>query len=484
VNGTLYGTTAFGGFVDKEECANSSCGTIFSITTSGKETVLHRFAENYENDGAACGKAVHTLERVGEAYVMQVVRAITTLSALLMGGCSLSGHSVVPFGAFPFAADATQPSKEIVMDKFRSPTYGNNLPSPLTPDGAGSYYGTTSVGGVGYGTLYELSPNGQSGWRKKVLHTFKNYLDGGFPEFTPLIVDKHGDLYGTAHNGGTNGLGVAFRFHRTAHGLAETVLHNFGNGDAYPFNSLIMDRAGNLYGTDNVYHDGGGITEGVYEITSSKGGWLYGTIYDMGMAAANGVCGGLALDPNGNIFGLSCGLIEPSIVFELKRTSGSWSPSILYSFKKLATYPLGTPVLDKAGNIYGTTADGGAEKHGTVYRLRPSKTGSWKLETLYAFKGGADGAGPYAGIAFDESGNIYGTTVVGGTSNSGTVFELTAGTYGEKILWSFDGKDGSEPLTPVTLDSAGNLFGTTSSGSGGHHCVQAAGCGNAFELTR
>ncbi len=413
---------------------------------------------------------------------MQAVRPIAILSALLMGGCSLSGHSAVPSGAVPLAADAKQSAKEIVLDKFGSPTYKNNLPSPLTSDGAGGYYGTTSAGGSGYGTLYELFPNRDGGWRKKVIHTFKNYLDGGFPAFTPLIVGKHGDLYGTTQEGGLNGLGVAFRFHRVAQGWVETALHDFGNGDAYPFNSLIMDRAGNLYGTDTVYHDGGGLTEGVYEISPSKGGWLYKIIYDLGMQAANGVSGGLVLDPNGNIFGLSCGLIEPAIVFELQRTSSGWNPNILYSFENVATYPLGAPVLDKAGNIYGTTQGGGAKKLGTVYRLRPSKTGSWKLETLYAFKGGADGGYPYAGITFDGSGNIYGTTF-GNTSNSGTVFELTAGTYREKVLWTFDGKDGSAPLTPVTLDGAGNLFGTTSSG-GGHHCLQAAGCGNAYELTR
>ena len=414
---------------------------------------------------------------------MQAVRALAILSALLVGGCSLSGEFAAPSGAAPVAADARRASKELALYKFRSPTYGNNLPSPLTPDDAGGYYGTTSVGGLGYGTLYEVSPSGKGGWDKKVLHTFKNYLDGGFPAFTPLIVDNHGDVYGTTQEGGRNELGVAFRFHHAAHAWVETVLHNFGNGDAYPFNSLIMDRAGNLYGTDTVYHDGGGLTEGVYEISLAKGGWLYKIIYDLGMAAANGVSGGLVLDSNGNIFGLSCGLIQPAIVFELKRTNGNWSPSILFRFKNVATYPLGAPVLDKAGNIYGTTQGGGTKKQGTVYELRPSKTGSAKLETLYAFKGGADGGYPYAGITFDRSGNIYGTTF-GGTSNSGTIFELTAGTYSENVLWTFNGKDGSEPLTPVTLDSAGNLFGTTSAGGGGHRCLQAGGCGNAFELTR
>jgi uncharacterized repeat protein (TIGR03803 family) len=104
------------------------------------------------------------------------------------------------------------------------------------------------------------------------------------------------------------------------------------------------------------------------------------------------------------------------------------------------------------------------------------------METLYAFKGGADGGGPYAGVTFDGSGNIYGTTLAG-ASNSGTVFELTANTHSEKVLWTFDGKDGSAPLAPVVLDGAGNLFGTTSSGGGNKRCYAKAGCGNVFELT-
>src|SRR5580700_3558843 len=109
------------------------------------------------------------------------------LLTLLIAGCSVSNNPAMPGVAASSAASGTKSSNELVVDKFTSPTYGNNLPSPLTPDGAGNYYGTTSVGGLGYGTLYELSPNGQDGWSQTILHTFTNYLDGGFPEFTPLI---------------------------------------------------------------------------------------------------------------------------------------------------------------------------------------------------------------------------------------------------------------------------------------------------------
>ncbi len=412
-----------------------------------------------------------------------MLRLRIALATLLMTGCSVSSNPAMPGLGGPVPANGAQPPKERVLDKFASTTYKGNFPSPLTPDGAGNYYGTTTAGGLGYGTLYELSPNSKGGWTQTVLHKFKGYLDGAYPEFTPLVFDKHGDLYGITGEGGANEFGVAYRFHRTAHGWVEKVLHNFGNGDAYPFNNVIVDQAGNLYGTDNVYHDGGGITEGVYEISPSGSGWLYKIIYDLGVPAANGGGGGLVMDSSGNIFGLSSGFIKPAIVFELERTSGGWNPVVLFTFKTITIYPLGAPVLDRMGNIYGTTQGGGTPKQGTVYKLKPSKSGRWTIVTLYAFKGGADGGFPYAGITFDGSGNIYGTTF-GDASNSGTVFELTAGSHSEKVLWTFDGKDGSEPMAPVVLDGAGNLFGTTSSGGGDKQCYAAAGCGNAFEIIR
>ncbi len=152
---------------------------------------------------------------------------------------------------------------------------------------------------------------------------------------------------------------------------------------------------------------------------------------------------------------------------------------------------MGAPVLDQAGNLYGTTENGGAygEKdfgYGTVWKLSPGKKG-WTEKVLYSFKGGPnDGLAPVAGIVFDAAGNIYGTTYLGGTANNGTVFELVApagaGKYEEKVLWSFNGTDGSEPFSSLTLDSAGNLYGTTliggSTDEGG-----STGNGVVFEVT-
>jgi uncharacterized repeat protein (TIGR03803 family) len=125
-------------------------------------------------------------------------------------------------------------------------------------------------------------------------------------------------------------------------------------------------------------------------------------------------------------------------------------------------------VLDEAGNVYGTTWFGGAYNSGTIYKLSPG-TGRWKFEILYSFEGGpGDGSLPWAGIVFDAAGNIYGTTSAGGEYGAGTVFELGAGagkgSYKEKVLWSFNGTDGSLPSDSLILDNAGDLYGATYSG--------------------
>jgi uncharacterized repeat protein (TIGR03803 family) len=137
-------------------------------------------------------------------------------------------------------------------------------------------------------------------------------------------------------------------------------------------------------------------------------------------------------------------------------------------------------VLDSAGNLYGTTEFGGAKNLGTVYKLSPGKKG-WKEKILYSFKSGEkDGKVPAAGIVFDATGNIYGTTSGGGDYGLGTVFELVApvgkGSYKERILWSFGGPDGGRPFDSLILDNAGNLYGTASQGGSG-------GYGVVFEVT-
>jgi uncharacterized repeat protein (TIGR03803 family) len=191
----------------------------------------------------------------------------------------------------------------------------------------------------------------------------------------------------------------------------------------------------------------------------------------------------------GDIFG-----VAPSTVFQLSPDGkGGWNPSVIHTFTggtKDGSAAQGAPKPDRAGNLYGTTSSGGAKNNGTVYKLSPiltgKKKGTWTEKILYSFKGGTkDGGGPQAGVVLDAGGNIYGTTVNGGKSGDGTVFELVApvgkAAYKEKILWSFNRTDGAYPYASLIVDSADNLFGTTAGGGTGAPCP-AGGCGVTFEV--
>ncbi len=241
----------------------------------------------------------------------------------------------------------------------------------------------------------------------------------------------------------------------------EKVLYSFAGGThgADPVNGLIMDAAGNLYGT-TYYGDKNGT---VFELSASGGNWTGQVI-----SPVNTTYAGLTMDVKGNIFGVTD---DPS-AFELSPNGdGSWTPTVIYSFagSNNGYYEEGTPVLDTSGNLYGTTTIGGIKNYGTVYKLVPGKDGKWTEKILHSFKGDRDdGSEPWAGIVFDDAGNIYGTTVSGGKYGDGTVFELIAeagkDNYKERILWDFGGSDGSQPYGSLILDSKGNLYGTTKYG--------------------
>src|SRR2546430_13820984 len=148
-------------------------------------------------------------------------------------------------------------------------------------------------------------------------------------------------------------------------------------------------------------------------------------------------------------------------------------------------FPRASLIFDSAGHLYGTTQGGGAGDFGTVFKLAFTGT-RWTERVLYRFTGGTDGSTPVGGVAMDKAGNLYGTTLYGGTYGYGTVFKLTASRPGwtETVLYSFKGSaDGIYPFAGVTLDAAGNLYGTTYAGGLGRCSQENNGCGTVFELT-
>jgi uncharacterized repeat protein (TIGR03803 family) len=331
--------------------------------------------------------------------------------------------------------------QEKVLHSFGNGTDGENPYGGLIMDAAGNLYGTTQQGGIyGYfGTVFELTPAQGGGWSEKVLHSFGNGTDGADP-YGGLIMDAAGNLYGTTYGGGIHGGGTAFEL--TPNGIGgwtETVLRSFGSGTdgANPYSGLIFDSGGNLYGT-TVY---GGIH-------------TYGTVFE--------------LSPNG---------------------SGGWTEKVLHSFNLNGTdaaEPYAGLVMDRYGILYGTTRFGGVHYAGAVFQLLP-EDGGWTETVLHSFGNGTDGAYPYGGVIIDLFENIYGTTWGGGihTCNNipnscGTVFGMSpngSAGFTETVLHSFgNGNDGVNPYAGLIFDAAGNLDGTTV--YGGIH-----GGGTAFELT-
>src|ERR1700687_1271155 len=355
------------------------------------------------------------------------------------------------------------PQTETVLHSF---TYDDGAypESNLTFDGAGNLYGTTLLVGGGVGSVYELSPNGSGGWNETVLYQFTGGADGGLP-FCPVIFDSVGNLYGTAEEGGAYGNGVVFELSPVGASWKETVLYSFAGGTdgAHPVTGLIMDQAGNLYGT--TLYGGTSYNGIVFELSPSGGVWTERVIYNVDTSDA-----GLTMDAAGNIFG--AGL---TTAFELSPNGkGDWNPTVLHTFSQGGRKYLygvnGTPVLDKTGNLYGTRYGGGG--NGTVYKLSPGEKGKWTNQVLVSF---TNFTGPWAGVVLDATGNIYGTSLRGGTYGDGTVFELVApvaaGSYTEKVLWSFNGADGWYPRSGLILDSAGNLYCTTFEGGSGRYGV-------------
>lgn len=381
---------------------------------------------------------------------------------------------------------------------------GENPASSLTSDGAGNFYGTTQLGGANmYGTIYELSPNGSGGYSETVLYSFcslQNCADGSSP-YSYVTFDGRGNLYGTTYYGGLyasgpySGYGLVFELSPApeggcpggsngGNGWCETVLYNFTSAPdgAFPFSGITWDASGNAYGTT---YGGGSGTGTVFELSpNGNGGWNEQVLYDKGGYA------GVSIDGSGNLYGADD--VESGHVFKLSPNGGGWSATILHTFRagpNDGSQPEATPVLDNAGNVYGTTMSGGARKGmGTVWKLTAGPSGEYTEEILHSFIWGS-GSNPKGGLVFDSSGNIYSTTAFGIFKSPcydgcGTVFELAAGgsEYEWTFLWTFDGTDGGNPMGTLILN-AGNLYGTTYGGGTSSYCPGTGGCGVAFKIS-
>jgi uncharacterized repeat protein (TIGR03803 family) len=357
----------------------------------------------------------------------------------LYGTTSDVGASEVYGTVFRLTPDGSGGYTETVLHNFASgPNDGANPTAGLVLDAQGNLFGTTSSGGgASAGTVFELSPDGSGGYAEKVLYSFTDGTDGGLPS-AGLILDAHGNLFGTTQFGGSAGLGTVFELTPAGGGLyTQSVLHSFpGVPDGEePQSSLILDANGNLYGTTPLA--GSAYAGTVYELSpNGGGGYAERILYNFSAGADGGGPGaGLVLDANGNLYGTASGggKVNAGVVFRLAPNgTGGYTESVLYNFGtgvfEDGIHPSAGLILDAGGNLYGTAGAGGTDGRGTVFKLTPNGSGSYTESVLYNFQGSPDGNGPEASLVMDPSGNLYGTTTTGGPnrggSSYGTVFEI------------------------------------------------------------
>ena len=348
-------------------------------------------------------------------------------------------------------------------------------------DAAGNLYGTTAEGGYtggacadyGCGAVFKLKA-GADGWTINPLYNF-HFNDGNLP-IARVVFGPDGTLYGTTFNGGTSGeYGTVFNLRPPPTVCktrfcpwTETVLWNFtdrpdganpGRGD------LTFDAAGHLYGTTVIGGSYGGGT--VFELAQLPGGgWRENIDFSFGEQISDGFSpwAGVIFDNAGKLYTTTFdgGYYEGGTVVELVHSAPKWTENVLHLFQygDDGEWPYGGLIFDQAGNLYGTTTG----YAGNVFEMKYSG-GAWNLGVLYRFVNGQ--YGPVTSLTMDRPGNLYGTTETDGLYGNGNVFKLTLsnGAWTYSSLHDFTGgSDGGVPVSEVTIDPCGNLYGSASSG--------------------
>jgi uncharacterized repeat protein (TIGR03803 family) len=362
--------------------------------------------------------------------------------------------------------------------------YGN-----LFADANGNLFGTTLGGGTGGdGTVFEIAKS-TSGYASTptTLVNF-NYVNGAEP-LGALIEDSNGNLFGTTYTAGTGGAGTVFEIVKSASGYASTptTLFNFSTGGASgsnPHGGLIADASGDLFGTTLL---GGASGDGtVFEIVKSASGYASTPTVLVNFNGTNGAnpYSGLIADANGDLFGTTNGggALGEGTVFEIVKSASGYAstPTTLVSFNLANGAIPWAGLIDANGNLFGTTLSGGTSGVGTVFEIVKTSSGYASTPTTLLNFNGTNGANPYAGLIADANGDLFGTTYGGGSSGDGTAFEIVKSASGyastATTLVSFNGTNGANPYAGLIADTSGDLFGTTSADG-------ASGDGTVFELT-
>ncbi len=340
-----------------------------------------------------------------------------------------------------------------VLYNFADGSDGGDPFAGVIQDAAGNLYGTTYYGGelscagIGCGVVYELGTAGT----ETVLHTFTGSPDGA-STVTPVVRDRVGNVYGTTTYGGATDNGTVFEIDTAG---KETVLYSFtGRSDGcLPLQGLIGDSDGNLYGTTWACGSSGFGT--IFKVNSAG---KFTLLYSFAGDAADPEYGHLTMDRSGTLYGVT-EQGGANRVGALYRLGQNGMFTVLHSFRRDTLdgcYPAGSVVQDKAGNLYGTTFGCGRNYRGTIWRV--NKNG--KETILHNFDGASGGCKPWAGLARDSKGNLYGVTYGCGANHYGVLYKLSA-SRDFTLLHTFGSSDGTNPIGEVLRTAHGTLLGTT-----------------------
>ena len=391
--------------------------------------------------------------------------------------------------------ESAQAQNYSVIYNFTGGADGAMPMAGLTTDGVNTFFGTANFGGIvggpcgshGCGLVYRLNNNG-SGWTVTPLYSFMGGADGQNPENASVVFGPDGPLYSSTFFGGGGcgapGCGIVFKLWPSngagpSTPWAETILHRFNDMDgAGPVGAVVFDHFGNIDGATNA----GGFNNGgvVYQLNQSSDWQEFVLFHPYGYPGS-----GLTMDHAGDLYGTTfdAGTHLYGSVYKLTPSGSGFTSTDLYDFTNGSdgAYPKAGVILDAQGNIYGATSTGGSGKGGTIFKLTYSN-GQYSYSTLYSLPSPSNGrliSGPIGNLTLDSSGNLYGTTFSDGAHSCGAVFKLTSshGSWTYTSLHDFtNGSDGGFPYSSLVIDSHGNLYGTASTGG-------ASGAGVVFEIT-
>ena len=323
----------------------------------------------------------------------------------------------------------------------------------------------------------------------QIIYNFAGGNDGEYID-SDLVIDGAGNLYGTSVQGGNFASGTVFQLTPSASGWTHTVLYSFTGGadGGEPYKGVTLDHQGNLYGT--TVAGGGGPCDGgcgvAYKLTNSGAVWSQTVMHTFtGGPDGSGPGTGLTLGPGRTLYGMTPtgGANGQGVVFQLAPLqNGGWKLNVIHAFTGGADGAGGSAgrLLRHKGSLYGVTTVGGANGKGVVFKLTPDP-GGWQFTTLYAFKGQPDAGFPYGALALDHQHNLYGTTYYDGSNNLGSVYQLALqpdGTWKERVLYSFKGGK----------DGSGSISNVVFGKTGALYGTTSAGgascdCGVIFKLT-